>query len=338
MRLAISRGSRCVALFAFSIAMVVGVSCGEQEAPVGIVDPPFNGAGGAGGAGGEGGQGAMAGNGQGGIDSPASGTSGVGSSGVGGGAAPAPCIHGVCKTGPKLLLGCDPCVDLVCDKEPDCCELFWGEACVGLSDKLCNAGCCGDGVCMGETCTSCPGDCGACVCGDGACNGIETCSTCAGDCGPCPACPHAVCAVGGALDPMVCRDACVDEVCAQKPECCSDSTGTVWNGTCGQLADTLCDGDPCVTDVCAAMPSCCTNGWTQACVDEAKKLCAIAAPIGPTSITCACGSLCTDGPKKAATCDPCVEAVCLSDSFCCASAWDANCVKEVGTICGIACN
>jgi len=53
---------------------------------------------------------------------------------------------------------------------------------------------CGDGSCNGtETCSSCPGDCGACpppppapVCGDGVCNGTETCSTCAGDCGACP--------------------------------------------------------------------------------------------------------------------------------------------------------
>ena len=49
---------------------------------------------------------------------------------------------------------------------------------------------CGDAVCNGtETCSTCPGDCGACApsCGDLACNGTETCSTCPGDCGACPA-------------------------------------------------------------------------------------------------------------------------------------------------------
>jgi len=48
---------------------------------------------------------------------------------------------------------------------------------------------CGDGSCTGpETCSSCPGDCGACTptCGDGSCNGAETCSSCPGDCGACP--------------------------------------------------------------------------------------------------------------------------------------------------------
>lgn len=38
----------------------------------------------------------------------------------------------------------------------------------------------------GETCTSCPQDCGACpVCGDGDCTGGETCETCSYDCGEC---------------------------------------------------------------------------------------------------------------------------------------------------------
>ncbi|GFR45442.1 hypothetical protein Agub_g6838 [Astrephomene gubernaculifera] len=44
---------------------------------------------------------------------------------------------------------------------------------------------CGDGICSGsETCSTCPGDCGACtVCGDGVCAGGETCVTCPRDCG-----------------------------------------------------------------------------------------------------------------------------------------------------------
>lgn len=48
---------------------------------------------------------------------------------------------------------------------------------------------CGNGVCAsGESCNTCPQDCGSCVaCGDGACNGGETCNTCAQDCGQCPA-------------------------------------------------------------------------------------------------------------------------------------------------------
>jgi len=339
MRLPISLGSWSVAFFAFAGGALVGVSCVQEQPTVGPIElPGFVGAGGTGGGGGRGGSGGQGALFEGDGGNVGSSSQVSGPAGAGGSVPTADCLHGFCETGPKLMLGCDPCVTQVCGKDKDCCEMFWGDACVSLADQLCNAGCCGDSMCLGETCTSCPQDCGACVCGDGLCNGTETCSTCADDCGPCPACPHAVCATGNALDPAVCRDACVDEVCAMKPACCSTSTGDVWDGTCSQLADKLCDGDPCVTSVCASMPSCCATGWTQACVDEAKKSCTIPTPAGSSSPTCACGTLCTDGPRKVSTCDPCVEAICVSDPYCCEVAWDANCVKEVGEICGIVCD
>src|SRR5262245_19482372 len=54
----------------------------------------------------------------------------------------------------------------------------------GLSE-----GCCGNVICgPGESCASCPEDCGPCAvpeCGVGACNGDETCDSCALDCGDC---------------------------------------------------------------------------------------------------------------------------------------------------------
>jgi len=52
---------------------------------------------------------------------------------------------------------------------------------------------CGDRSCSsGETCSSCPQDCGACpmsYCSDGVCNGGETCSSCQQDCGACSVTP-----------------------------------------------------------------------------------------------------------------------------------------------------
>ncbi len=47
---------------------------------------------------------------------------------------------------------------------------------------------CGNSVCSaGESCKTCPKDCGFCgnTCGDGACTGTETCATCPKDCGKC---------------------------------------------------------------------------------------------------------------------------------------------------------
>jgi hypothetical protein len=43
-------------------------------------------------------------------------------------------------------------------------------------------GFCGDGICnSGESCSTCPTDCGSC-CGNGICDNGETCSTCPSDC------------------------------------------------------------------------------------------------------------------------------------------------------------
>ncbi|MEM9291209.1 MAG: hypothetical protein AAGD01_05990 [Acidobacteriota bacterium] len=56
---------------------------------------------------------------------------------------------------------------------------------------------CGDGFCgggsppLGETCETCPQDCGGpcSVCGNGFCGVIENCGSCPADCGPCAICP-----------------------------------------------------------------------------------------------------------------------------------------------------
>jgi hypothetical protein len=102
---------------------------------------------------------------------------------------------------------------------------------------------CGDGTCnFGETCSTCPGDCGVCppVCGDGACNGTETCSTCPGDCGVCPP----VCGDG------VCNGT---ETCITCPgDCACPSCG---DGTCnGTESCNSCPGD------CGACPPVCGDG------------------------------------------------------------------------------
>lgn len=239
------------------------------------------------------------------------------------------CAHDLCSTGDSLAMGCDPCVDKVCAQDQNCCTNFWGGNCVALSDQLCQKGCCGNGECNGETCDTCQTDCGACFCGDGACNGGENCQTCAQDCGPCPTCPHSVCTTGPALPPQLCRDACVDQVCGQDPNCCGMGNSAPWNPSCANMADMLCGSDPCIVAVCMTNPSCCTQNWTQACVDAAKAAC---------SVTCQCAhDVCTSGDKLTQGCAPCVDSVCKADPYCCDSAWDGICTGEAELICGINC-
>ena len=155
-----------------------------------------------------------------------------------------------------LLAGC------VCFLDPFCCESAWDDLCVAEAVVDCGAECpdvcgdtdcgpgescatcpsdcggcpsdCGDGVCgTGETCGSCPADCGACAgCGDGTCGGSETCGTCPSDCGACAGSCCAASAEPGCSDPAV--QGCV---CDLDDWCCAGS----WDSLCVSMANTLCD-------------------------------------------------------------------------------------------------
>ena len=48
-------------------------------------------------------------------------------------------------------------------------------------------------------------------------------------------------------------------------------------------------------------------------------------------------ALCATGGALQASCDPCATNLCAQDPYCCAVAWDATCVGEVGSICGQSC-
>lgn len=259
------------------------------------------------------------------------------------------CAHTTCVLGAALTLGCDSCVDMVCGADPYCCDSDWDGQCIDEAENLCGVMCCGDGVCSdedcascetdcgacvcgdgvcaGEDCVSCEGDCGACVCGDGTCLG-EDCGGCAMDCGPCPTCPHAVCATGAALDTTLCRDACVDEVCAASASCCGDAY--TFSGACAFEASTTCGPDACIDAVCTALPGCCNGSWDQSCVN---------AVIATCGVSCACAhDLCVPDMGPLATgCDPCVDAICLADPYCCNADWDGICVDEIDVVCGILC-
>lgn len=131
---------------------------------------------------------------------------------------------------------------------------------------------CGDGSCDGgETCTSCPDDCGVCppVCGDKQCDSAETCQSCPGDCGPCaPACGNKKCesptencqncATDCGKCPVLCGDGTCDatETCSScAADCCAPKCG---NGVCDQPTE---DCKTCPSD-CGMCPGTACNPIT----------------------------------------------------------------------------
>ena len=101
----------------------------------------------------------------------------------------------------------------VCPKEKSICSPITSTSlqCTAQASPLT----CGDKQCNnGETCSSCPADCGFCIplesCGDTKCNANENCSTCSVDCGKC------------LLPPITCNNGKCDngETCKSCPTDC----------------------------------------------------------------------------------------------------------------------
>ena len=166
------------------------------------------------------------------------------------------------------------CGDKVCDDGETC------ETCP-IDCGLCPT--CGDGTCdNGETCSNCPQDCGVCsTCGDGKCTPPETCLSCAPDCGPCPSCGDGTCTPPGENcytcpadcgKCMGCGDGICesDETCASCPQDCGlcDVCG---NGVC-QMGET-CTNCPQDCGQCSMMPTTCLEAVTCAfaCFDFTSK-------------------------------------------------------------------
>ena len=59
-------------------------------------------------------------------------------------------------------------------------------------------------------------------------------------------------------------------------------------------------------------------------------------PPPPPPGTCA-HPICAQGTKLTSSCDTCAAQICAQDSYCCNTKWDAQCVGEVGSICGQTC-
>lgn len=145
---------------------------------------------------------------------------------------------------------------------------------------------CGDQSCdmPGETCQSCPADCGACAfCGDQICAAAagETCGTCPQDCDVCPGCGNGTCEPSESCEtcPVDCTEGCGDPICGDM-FCNGSETCQLCPVDCGMCADfcgdSACNGGEdcgsCPQD-CGACASCpngqCGEGEScQSCPDD----------------------------------------------------------------------
>lgn len=142
---------------------------------------------------------------------------------------------------------------------------------------------CGNGICgSGESCLTCPSDCGSC-CGNGSCGAGETCTNCAADCGSCPpTCGNGSCGSGESCDncPSDCG-VCVNPTSTPGPT--SAPTPFCGNGSCNSgenCSNCPSDCGSCPGNTNTPTP---TPFWDQ---------CAAPPPRDPPSSTCAACPTC----------------------------------------------
>ena len=139
-------------------------------------------------------------------------------------------------------------------------------------------------------------------------------------------CPHSECSIGVGMTPGC--GSCVDRVCAQNPTCCAKPYGgaSCAHSECTSGGALTSGCSSCATTVCAADPYCCQVSWDATCTQEAKMWCGATCNVCDGQ-TCA-HDVCTTGAKLNKNCDTCVASVCASDPYCCATAWDGQCVSK----------
>ncbi|WP_437595724.1 hypothetical protein [Sorangium sp. So ce590] len=166
-------------------------------------------------------------------------------------------------------------------------------------------------------------------------------------------CIHSECTTGAALDdgcsPVVtsicaadayCCNAAWDSICVTEVKTVAKSAQCV-EGTCGHTLSTAgdeltpgCDvpslsSPGCVARICKTDPYCCSIAWDSICVDEFQRECAL---------TECSHDECTTGAALFGDCSSLAMSICSVDPFCCTTAWDSVCVREVQTVGGQACD
>ena len=123
----------------------------------------------------------------------------------------------------------------------------------------------------------------------------------------------------------------LDEDCDGTPD---DGCGCA-HGECVVGGPLAIGCSTCVSEVCAVDAFCCNNSWDAFCVTEVATVC------GSWQCSTCAHSPCVEGGFLVSTCDNgvgnCVSNICAVDPWCCNNSWDAVCVGEVLTVCGISC-
>jgi hypothetical protein len=234
--------------------------------------------------------------------------------------------HGLCEEGGPLGRTTDWCTDKICAVDSSCCNLVWNQVCIGEVSSIC-----------GLDCSS----------------------------------SHPVCETGGPLN--LYTNGCTFQVCNVDPYCCN----TAWDSKCLAEVPSICGsecfpphdvcetGGPlnlytsfCTEQICNVDPYCCGTAWDNLCVAEVSSICGGSCPTDPVDPICGdgvcdqencmqceqdCGAcnphdVCEIGDPLLPLTDDCTQQICYFDTYCCAYAWDAQCVNEVGSICGQQCS
>ncbi len=124
----------------------------------------------------------------------------------------------------------------------------------------------------------------------------------------------------------------------------SGGTATCSHDMCATGGTLKSNCDPCVNQICSADSYCCSTKWDSQCVSEVGSICnktcggtGGSGGSGGSTSTCS-HSICSSGTKLTSSCDTCAQTICAYDPYCCSTKWDSQCVGEVGSFCGLACN
>ena len=241
-----------------------------------------------------------------------------------------------CKAGTSPGCGGCSCESCVCGLDNYCCNNAWDSICVESCTFDCGTACGGGGG--GPN--SCEGNCGgsspneSCYCDDSCLDYFDCCSdyvavcgggggsgTCAGNCG---------------FDAGFCY---CDSSCLYFGDCCPDACDEC--GYCPCFPS--CDGKACGDDGCGGSCGTCAKGTAcyggtcevncgnTSCEPDFGENCSTC---GEDCGACVLSSGCVKGTQPSCGGCVCEDCVCGQDSFCCNTAWDADCVAQCQGDCG----